>query len=117
MDVQTSSGVVRGAGGVFWDIPYAAAPVGAARFAESRPHPGWPGVRDAGRPGPSAPMPDRRWFGRMDMEPVIRGWVPGDDYLTVNVWTPSTEGRAPVMVFVHGGAFLAGSGARSIAID
>jgi para-nitrobenzyl esterase len=56
-------------------------------------------------------MPDRRWFGRLDMGPVIRGWVPGEDYLTVNVWTPSTEGRAPVMVFVHGGAFLAGSGA------
>jgi para-nitrobenzyl esterase len=113
-DVTTSSGVVRGEGGVFWDIPYAAAPVGAARFAEPRPHPGWNGGREATRPGPSAPMPDRRWFGRLDMEPVIRGWVPGEDYLTVNVWTPSTGGRAPVMVFVHGGAFLAGSGAAPV---
>ena len=111
---MTSSGVVRGAGGVFWDIPYAAAPVGAGRFAEPLPHPGWTGVREASGPGPSAPMPDRRWFGRMDMEPVIRGWVPGEDYLTVNVWTPSTSGRAPVMVFVHGGAFLAGSGAAPV---
>jgi para-nitrobenzyl esterase len=112
--VETAAGTVRGEGGVFWDIPYAAAPVGAARFAEPAPHPGWAGVRDAGRPGPSAPMPERRWFGGLDMEPVIRGWVPGEDYLTVNVWTPSTEGRAPVMVFVHGGAFLAGSGAAAV---
>jgi para-nitrobenzyl esterase len=109
--VQTASGTVRGSAGVFWDIPYAAPPLGAGRFAAPAPAPGWSGVREATRPGPSAPMPDRRWFGRLDMGPVIRGWVPGEDYLTVNVWTPSTEGRAPVMVFVHGGAFLAGSGA------
>jgi para-nitrobenzyl esterase len=36
--------------------------------------------------------------------------VPGDDYLTASVWTPSISGRAPVLVWVHGGAFLAGSG-------
>ncbi|HWN34940.1 MAG TPA: carboxylesterase family protein [Pseudonocardia sp.] len=113
-DVRTGSGVVRGEGGVFWDVPYAAPPVGAGRFAEPAPVPPWKGVRDATRPGPSAPMPDRRWFGRLDMGPVIRGWVPGEDYLTVNLWTPSIAGRAPVMVFVHGGAFLAGSGAAAV---
>jgi len=59
-------------------------------------------------------MPDRRWFGQLDMEPLIRAWVPGEDYLTVNVWTPATSGRAPVMVFVHGGAFMAGSGAAPL---
>ncbi|HEX4253021.1 MAG TPA: carboxylesterase family protein [Pseudonocardia sp.] len=112
--VDTTSGTVRGSAGVFWDIPYAAPPLGAGRFTEPRPHPGWTGVREATGPGPTAPMPERRWFGRLDLEPVIGGWVPGDDYLTVNVWTPSTSGRAPVMVFVHGGAFLAGSGGAQV---
>jgi len=113
-DVCTGSGVVRGEGGVFWDVPYAAPPVGDGRFAEPAPVPPWEGVRDATRPGPSAPMPDRRWFGRLDMGPVMRGWVPGEDYLTVNVWTPSIAGRAPVMVFVHGGGFVTGSGAAAV---
>jgi para-nitrobenzyl esterase len=55
-------------------------------------------------------MPDRRWFGELDMGPLLGGWVPGEEYLTASVWTPSTSGRAPVLVWVHGGAFLAGSG-------
>jgi para-nitrobenzyl esterase len=38
------------------------------------------------------------------------GWSRGDDYLTVSVWTPATmDGGLPVMVFVHGGGFVAGS--------
>jgi para-nitrobenzyl esterase len=42
------------------------------------------------------------------------GWVPGADYLTVNIWTPPQAPpyafrQAPVLVFVHGGAFIAGS--------
>jgi len=33
------------------------------------------------------------------------------DYLTVNVWTPHDRSRPrPVLVFVHGGGFVAGSG-------
>jgi len=68
---------------VFWDIPYAALR-GAARFA-SRARAGVD--RGAGRQ-PARPQradAGRRWFGRLDMGPVIRGWVPGEDYLTVNV--------------------------------
>ena len=37
------------------------------------------------------------------------GWIQGEDYLTVNVWTPATGARLPVMVFAHGGGFVAGS--------
>ncbi|QFU89044.1 carboxylesterase/lipase family protein [Amycolatopsis sp. YIM 10] len=89
---------------VFRNISYAAPPVGAARFAAPEPVDGVPREH-----GPSAPAPRRRF--PVDLSPVIGpGWVPGEDYLTVNVTTPSTAGSAPVMVFVHGGGFISGTG-------
>ncbi|MEV0829974.1 carboxylesterase/lipase family protein [Nonomuraea rubra] len=112
--VRTAQGAVRGVRRdgttVFLNIPYAAAPTGAARFAAPRPHASWVGVRDATTPGPTAPQAERR-LGSVDMTPYFGpGWIPGEDYLTVNVWTPGTSGeRLPVMVFVHGGGFVAGS--------
>jgi para-nitrobenzyl esterase len=111
VNVSTEAGVVCGRDGVFWNIPYAGPVAGAARFGPTPPVRGWAGVRDAGAPGPSAPMPDRRRMGRLDLGPLLGEWTPGEEYLTVNVWTPSVSGRAPVMVFVHGGAFVSGSGA------
>ncbi|NJP92386.1 carboxylesterase family protein [Nonomuraea sp. FMUSA5-5] len=112
--VRTAQGLVRGlrrdSTTAFMNIPYAAAPTGAARFAAPRPHAPWDGVRDATAPGPTAPQAERR-LGSVDMTPYFGpGWVPGDDFLTVNVWTPGAAGeRLPVMVFVHGGGFVAGS--------
>ncbi|MGW7693054.1 carboxylesterase family protein [Streptomyces asiaticus] len=91
---------------VFRNIPYAAGPTGAARFAAPTPVHGVPG---ADEPGPTAPAPERRF--PMDLSPLMGpGWVRGEDYLTLNVWTPRADGNAPVMVFVHGGAFLSGTG-------
>lgn len=112
--VLTAQGVVRGlrrdGTTVFLNIPYAAPPTGAARFAAPRPHAPWDGVRDATEPGPTAPQAERR-LGSVDMTPYFGpGWIPGEDFLTVNVWTPGVAGeRLPVMVFVHGGGFVAGS--------
>lgn len=112
----TTHGPVRGRrhdhGSVFLDIPYAAPPVGRERFTAPSPHPGWTEVRDAARPGPTAPQPARDAFGTLDMSPYFGpGWQPGEDYLTVNIWAPWPDGpgRRPVMVFVHGGGFVAGS--------
>ncbi|MFI2287538.1 carboxylesterase/lipase family protein [Streptomyces niveus] len=112
--VTTAQGAVRGLSqdGIttFLNIPYAAAPTGAARFQPPRPHAAWDGVRDATTPGPNAPQSERR-LGSVDMTPYFgTGWSRGEDYLTVNVWTPETRrGGLPVMVFVHGGGFVAGS--------
>ncbi|MFD9207096.1 carboxylesterase/lipase family protein [Streptomyces sioyaensis] len=118
--VRTTGGRVRGLHKdgvqVFHGIPYAAAPVGAARFAAPSPAPAWHGVRDATRPGPTAPAPDRQGFGGMDLSPVTGPPpIPGDAYLTVTVTTPDPgAGRLPVLVFVHGGGLLSGTGQAAL---
>lgn len=113
--VNVEQGPLRGSSdgtiSVFRSIPYAAPPMGAGRFAAPSPPASWPGVRDATRPGPTAPQPVRGMFGRLDLTPYFApGWVQGDDYLTVNIWAPAVQDRAaPVLVYLHGGGFLAGS--------
>jgi len=114
VQAETPAGVVRGGrdsfGELYRAIPYATAPTGPGRFLPPVPHPGWSGVRDGTRPGPTAPQPVRD-FGGLDMTPYFGpGWVRGEDYLTVDVRTPAADdGRRPVMVFVHGGGFVTGS--------
>ncbi|SFY52923.1 carboxylesterase/lipase family protein [Streptomyces sp. F-1] len=113
--VTTAQGAVRGlrqedGTAAFLNIPYAAPPLGAGRFAPPEPHEPWDGVRDATVPGPNAPQSERK-LGSIDMAPYFGpGWSRGEDYLTVNVWTPAVaQSDLPVMVFVHGGGFVAGS--------
>ncbi len=111
--VTTRYGRVRGRwrDGVarFLGIPYAASPTGPLRFRPPAPPPAWDGIREAGRFGATPPKP--RYAPPFDVllpEPDI----PGDDWLTVNVWTPD-PGRAalPVMVWIHGGAYSNGNSA------
>ncbi|WP_335981767.1 carboxylesterase/lipase family protein [Streptomyces sp. CA2R106] len=113
--VTTTQGAIRGLHlhdgiAAFLNIPYAAPPHGGGRFAPPEPHTSWNGVRDARMPGPNAPQSERK-LGSIDMSPYFgTGWSRGEDYLTVNVWTPAVmRGGLPVMVFVHGGGFVAGS--------
>lgn len=104
-------GVVRDGVAAFLGVPYAAPPLGAGRFAAPEPHRPWRSVRDATTPGPTAPQGERR-LGTLDMSPYFGpGWIRGDDYLTVDVRTPAApaERALPVLVFVHGGGFVAGS--------
>lgn len=111
---RIATGEVRGfaEGGVvrFLGVPYAAAPVGDLRFAAPQPHAAWDGVRDATIAGPNAPHLVKPFPG-LDVAPLIgTGWVRGDDYLSVNVWTPDPAAKGlPVMIFIHGGAFVLGS--------
>ncbi len=98
------------AGGVtrFLGIPYAASPTGPLRFAAPEPPAGWDGTRDGTRFGPTPPKPAYvAPFDELLPEPDIRG----DEWLTLNVWTPDLAGRAPVMVWIHGGAFANGNSA------
>ena len=116
---EVESGPVRGLAHktfrVFHSIPYAAPPTGAARFEDPREHARWTAVRDATVAGPTAPQLPRGRLGPLDVTVYFApGWVEGDDYLTVDIWTPprtssGTSRQAPVLVYVHGGAFIAGS--------
>ncbi|NWK96398.1 carboxylesterase [Sphingobium lactosutens] len=112
--VQTRSGAVRGeTKGVvtrFLGIPYAAAPVGALRFALPRSPDPWTDVRDALTPGPNAPQKVRAIPG-LDVAPLVgTGWQAGDAFLTLNIWKPAgAQTGLPVMVFIHGGGFVLGS--------
>ncbi len=111
--VTTTCGPIRGRrhayGDTFLGVPYAAPPVGERRFAPPICHDDWSEVPDATQPGPTAPQLTRAAFGNLDMSPYFGpGWRHGEDYLTLNIWAPETDGtRRPVMVFVHG--FVAGS--------
>ena len=112
LEVTTTSGAVRGSaqGSVraFKGVPYAAPPFGDLRFAAPAPPAPWDGVRTCTDFGPTALKPP--YPVPVDVllpEPVI----PGEDVLTVNVWTPDGADGLPVLVWVHGGAFVNGSGA------
>lgn len=106
--VQTTSGAFRGEtrGGVtsYLGMPYAQAPVGALRFRAPQPVQAKAGVTDA------------KAFGPASVHTVgSAGWiytpeeVQSEDCLSVNVWTPERQGRAPVIVWLHGGGFRAGA--------
>ena len=117
--VATSLGPVRGIRDAvcarFLGIPYAAAPVGDRRFEAPQPHEPWVEPRDATRYGPTAPYQLTR-FDALDLASLVgEGWIKGDDYLNLNIWTPSeTATRLPVFVFIHGGAWTGGSGAAPV---
>lgn len=119
--VDTRNGLVTGSArdmvSAFYDIPYAGPMQGAARFGRPQPVLPWVGERSATRPGAGAPAPARDRIGPLDMTSVSGPpWTGGSgDFLTVNVWTPRTQGAAlPVMVFLHGGGFIAGTGTATL---
>jgi para-nitrobenzyl esterase len=101
-DVTTASGAVRGRRSdgvdVFCGIPYAGTTAGVRRFLPPTEAPRWTGTVDAVDLGPAAPQ--LIWD-----TPVTTS----EDCLTLNLWTPASDGaRRPVMVWLHGGGFSGG---------
>ncbi len=95
----------------FLGIPYAASPTGPLRFAAPLPPTAWDGTRECTRFGPTPPKPAYvAPFDTLLPEPDI----PGDEWLTLNVWTPDLTGCAPVLVWIHGGAFSNGNSAVAL---
>lgn len=111
--VKTVSGLVRGVidnkVAIFKGIPYAAPPVGEFRWRPPQPVKSWAGVRDANQFGSNCAQ---------------AGWgaAPGtiadgssEDGLYLNVWSPAGTkpgAKLPVVVWIHGGAFVFGSGSQ-----
>ena len=104
--VSVETGTIQGAvkDGVlsFKGIPYAAPPVGNLRWRAPQPALAWKGVRNASL------------FGHDCMQIATRNHAPeatyAEDCLFLNVWRPVQEStkQLPVMVWIHGGAFING---------
>lgn len=100
-------GTTEGDVDIFKGIPYAAPPVGEFRWRPPQPVTAWQGERDASKFGPNSAQ---------------AGWgaAPGtiqagssEDCLYLNIWKPAGAAKnanLPVMVWIHGGAFVGGSG-------
>ncbi|MCF3642011.1 carboxylesterase family protein [Rhizobium sp. TRM95111] len=97
----------------FLGVPYAAPPIGAARWLPPRPPARWEGLRDAGEFAPVAPQP--RDAGNYPGDPSRMPERPMDeDCLYLNLWVPRGEGPFPVLVWLHGGSQVIGGTSRPV---
>jgi para-nitrobenzyl esterase len=95
----------------FSGVPYAASPAGPGRWRPPAPPEPWTGVLECDHFTPIAPQSP----GLVEMSLGGEPEEHSEDCLSLNVWTPGLDGsRRPVMVWVHGGSFVSGSGAGSL---
>ena len=112
---ETTYGPVRGIDdgrAASWKgIRYAAPPVGDLRFRAPEPPQPWTEVADATGYGPVCPQPPVPTF------PLDLGAPEDEDCLHLNIWAPTAtqpgDGK-PVMVWIHGGAFVLGSSSQPL---
>ncbi len=116
--VTTVAGKVRGEtipnGVAFRGIPFAEPPIGTRRFLPPAPHVPWDGVKDCTVFGPICPQVQHAETGGV-LTALGRLEPTDEDCLFLNVWTPAIDyGRRPTMVWIHGGAYVTGSGSSEL---
>ena len=119
--VKTKQGIIEGdfcaqqRVRVFKGVPYAEPPVGKLRFVRPQPKKPWIGVRPCKSFAPQAMQTDKtkgelypREFYSVEMPPM------SEDCLYLNIWTPRwTHGeKLPVLMWIHGGAYMHGYGSE-----
>jgi para-nitrobenzyl esterase len=111
LQVVTDTGVLRGAEGAgvreFKGIPFALPPVGGLRFSPPQPQTPWTGTLDATKY--KSPCPQVARYGQTDASD-------DEDCLYLNITVPAARARTggvspakPVIVWIHGGAYVGGS--------
>ena len=114
--VMTGSGPVSGtsepevAACGYKGIPYASPPTGDLRFRPPQPPRNHDGILAADKFKPWCIQP----FDFSILARNIPGTKIGEDCLFLNIWRPKKSGSYPVMFFIHGGGFIAGSGATGM---
>ena len=115
--VSTSQGMIRGYEhnglSIFKGIPYAE----AVRFHAPREVPPWDGVLDASSYGYVCPLMTNDQ-PRGELYVPHRYWPMDENCQNLNIWTPGLDGeKRPVLVWLHGGGYFAGSAIEHIAYD
>ncbi len=102
------SGSVEGGVAVFRGIPYARPPIGDLRWRAPRPLPRWSTPRKAQQFGAVCMQADPKGDAGVGVE------APSEDCLTLNIWTTQSRRKLPVMVWIHGGGYIGGSGSAPL---
>ncbi len=112
--VNAPTGSVRGEAldgvNVYRGLPYARPPVGRLRWRPPEELAPWRGTRDATAFGPVCPQLGGR-PGSIYYEPLPEM---SEDCLSLNIWVPANARNAPVLVWIHGGSLIAGSGRQAM---
>ncbi len=117
--INTADGPIQGLldGDIlsFKGIPYGADTGGGNRFRPPQPVHAWNDVLKATAFGPDAPQSDPAASAERQADAAVQTTgVEAENCLVLNVWTPSSRGARPVMVWLHGGGFVSGSGSGVI---